>query len=254
MAQSLKLYSYEIGGTPLAYLDSHNESDLSGNTPFIVATGMTDSNYTDVTSDAISIIAKYGEMFTEDYQHKQKLMRLFHYEKGWDNLTHVEKDLVIDYYANPQINPTGDTQSMQVIIHLMTQHGMSQDDAIDKLVDTWHTYWTHVVEEAPARWKKAVKVTVKYLSFVDASDLMNTIENLVSYYLDSGRLGLGYGDSKDGILNYITSTHGFAGTGLEYNVYDLKKGDWNELEDALVNIFVDKQVWDRITELQIPLW
>lgn len=251
---SLKLYSYAIGGTPIAYLDSWRESDLNGNEPFIVATGMTNSDYTDVSSDAIDILHKYGETFCEDYQHKQKLMRLFHYEKGWDNLTHVEKDLVIDYYANPQVNPTGDTQSMQVITHLMMVHGMSQDDAIDKLVDTWHNYWSHVVEEAPARWKNAVKVSVKYLSFVDASDLLNTIENLVSYYLNSGRLGLGYGDSKDGILNYITSTYGFSGTGLEYNIYTLKKGTWVSFEDELVNIFVDKQVWDRITELQIPLW
>ena len=249
MATSLKLYSYEINGTPLAYLDSHNHADLSGNTPFIVATGMTDSNYTDVTSDAINIIHKYGEMFTDDYQAKTKLIRLFHYEKGWTNLTHEEKDLVIDYYANPQINPTGDTQSMEVIMHLIISHGMTPDEATDKLVDTWHKYWSNVVETAPTRWKNAVKETVKFLSFVDSSDLLNTIENLVTYYLDSGRLGFGYGDTKDGILNYIKSDNGFAGTGLEYNVYTLKKGTWQELIDKLENTFVDKLVWDRITEL-----
>jgi len=253
MSNSLKLYAYDIGGTPVSYLDSWREEDLNGKPPFIVSTGNTDFDYTDVTSDAISITDKYGGLFSEDYQHKQKIMRVFHYEKGWVNLTNEEKDIIIEYYANPQVSPTGDTQTMQVIQHLMLFKSMSEDEAVDKLVDTWHNYWEHVVDEAPNRWRKAVKVTVKYLSFIDASDLLNTIENLVSYYLDSGRLGLGYGDSKDGILNYITSTYGFNGTGLKYNVYTLKKGSWEDFESDVVNIFVDKQVWDRITELQTQL-
>jgi len=250
---SLKLYAYEIGGTPVAYLDSWREDELNDNQPFVIATGMTDSSYTDVTSDAIEITHKYGETFCEDFQHKQKVMRLFHYEKGWDNLTTAEKDIVVDYYANPQLNPTGNTQSMQVITHLMSK-GMTMDEATDKIIDAWHNYWSKVVEEAPRRWENAVKITVRYLSFVDASDLNNTIENLVSYYLDSGRLGLGYGDSKDGIMNYIKSTEGFVGTGLEYNMYELKKGTWQELIDELENAFVDKMVWDRITELTQPLY
>jgi len=249
MANNLKLYSYDIGGTPVAYLDTWNESDLNGKTPFIIATGTTDNDYVDVTSDALDIVDKYGETFCDDYQHKQKIIRLFHYEKGWDVLTDAEKDLVVKYYANPQLDPTGDTQTIQVITHLMTTKNLSIDEATDEVVDRWHNYWENVVIEAPVRWRKAVKVAVKYLSFVDATDLLNTIENLVAYYLNSGRLGLGYGDSKDGILNYITSTNSFVGTGLRFNAYTLKKGSWDELEEKLVDEFVDKQVWDRIIEL-----
>jgi len=249
MSQSLKLYSFDIKGTPVAYMDSYNNQDLSGNTAFIISSANTDSNYTDVTSDAISIVKRHGDSICSNYQHKQRLIKLFHYEKGWVNLTHEETDIVIDYYANPEINPTGDTQNTQIITHLMVSHGMGLDEAKSHMVDKWHDHWMKFIDDCPDVWKQAVKVSVKYLSFVDASDLLNTIENLVSYFLDSGRLGIGYGDNKDGVLNYIKSTSGFVGTGLESNAYILNGGTWEDFICELEDVFVGKVVWDRIDYL-----
>lgn len=245
-----KLFSYKIGGvTPVAYLDSYSVNDLNGNEPFVVILSgeTTPSNdYVEVTSDAIEICDKYGDSFFKDYQEKQRNIRNFGYEKEWDNLTNDEKDIVIKYYANPQIlGDSADTQNVQVITHLMMTKGMSQDEAIDFIVDQWHGHWEKLLEDAPSRWKSVVKVAVKHLSFEDATDLFDTVENLVSCYLESGRIGQGYGDSKDGLLNYIMSTSSFDGIGLEYNAYTLKKGTWESFKKELEIEMVDK-VWPHI--------
>jgi hypothetical protein len=42
-----------------------------------------------------------------------------------------------------------------------------------------------------------------YINRFDAEDLFETVQRLVQYYTESGRLGKNYNDGNDGIMDYI---------------------------------------------------
>jgi len=128
----------------------------------------------------------------------------------------------------------------------MTTKGLSYVDSVDYIVDRWWDHWTSFLLDCDGRWRRAVKVTIKHLSFVDASDLFDEIEILVGYYLNAGRLGIDYGDTKDGIMDYIMSTNMYDGNGLEENNYTLKKGTWNSFKHELEYALVSEYFWDDI--------
>lgn len=81
-------------------------------------------------------------------------------------------------------------------------------------------------------------IVAQYLSFADAEDLFDTCENLVYQYTELGRLGKDYNDNNDGIMDYLMSTHGFTGQGLEENNYTLLKGTWSEFKAELSKVLV----------------
>jgi len=247
---TFNLFAYELSGSTLGVdLSSWDDSDLSGNSPFMVSSATTVSGYTEITS--IENWLKFGRDVLHDYQDYQKAIKLAGYDKGWTAMTNTEKDIIIDHYAHPQINPTGSTQNTQQVIHLMTTKGFSQEQATDYIVDVWWDHWTASLSDCDGRWRRAVKTTIQYLSFADASDLFEEIEILVGYYLESGRLGIGFGDSKDGMMNYIMSNEGYTGNGLEYNNYTLKKGTWDELKTNLCKDLVSDYFWgDLNTHIQ----
>jgi len=206
------------------------------------------SGYTDITS--IEKWSTLGSYVGLDYQDTQKAVRLAMYDKRWSACTTEERNMAIDFYANPQINPTGSTQNTEVVTHLMTTKGFSLQQSTDYMVDKWWDHWSKFLENCPERWKRAVKVAVQYLSFVDASDLFDEIETLVGYYLNSGRLGLEYGDNRDGIMDYIMSINAYDGNGLEDNDYTLKKGTWEEFKSEIEKCLVSDHFW---TDLQVHI-
>lgn len=241
---AISLFSYNISGTPISDMSSYEDSLLSGSSPYIVNTATTVSGYTNITS--IENWHLHGAEVLSDYQEKQKAIKLAGYNKGWSACTNVERDIIVDYYANPQVNPTGATQNTEVITHLMTTKGLSYSDSVDYVVDRWWDHWTAFLSDCDSRWRDAVKTTIKHLSFVDASDLFDEIEILVGYYLDAGRLGLDYGDSKEGIMDYVMSTNMYEGNGLEENAYTLKKGTYESFKHELERMLVSEYFWDEI--------
>ena len=120
----------------------------------------------------------------------------------------------------------------------MTSSGMSQSNAIQYITNSWHKNWVLFLKDCPNRWQLLVKVTAEYLSLEDATDLSDTVETLKNQYLVDGRLGLDYGDSQNGIMDYIMSTNLYTGVGLEYNLYTLKKGTWQSFKDELEDVMV----------------
>jgi len=240
---SVKLCAYQIEGKTLGtQILSWNENDLNGNSPFYVAyDGVVPNGYIDITS--IENWHKFGDLVLSSYQDKHRAIKLAFYNKGWENCTPSEKDIVIQYYANPDLG--NNNQNTQVITYLL-QKGYSLDEATDYLVDCWHNHWQKFVLECPERFKKVTKIVLKYLSFYDASDLDLTVETLKNRYLTCGILGIGYGDHKVGILNYVWSNYSYSGCGLEEKGYFLKKGTWSQFKQEIEDTLIDTYFWPEI--------
>lgn len=240
----LYIHGYIINGNTIGIdIDKWEDDQLNGNVSIICSTYSNLNGYSNITS--IETWHKYGDSLLSSYQDKQRAIKLAFYDKGWNNCTNIEKDLVMEYHANPDLG--NNNQNTQMIMYLLGK-GYSMDQATDYLVDCWHNHWEKFISECPAKFRKATKVVLRYLSFADASDLDITIDSLKSRYMTTGILGLGYGDHKEGLLNYIWSNNSYTAQGLEENGYTLKKGSWlefkQEIEDNLISIYF----WDEIKE------
>ena len=160
-------------------------------------------------------------------------------------MTDTEKDCIIDMYAYPE-------GSTEIVTYLVVTKGMTQDEAESYLIDKWHDYWNGFLEDCPERWSNAVKVTIGYLPFSGASMLMDTVNVLVDKYIVAGRLGVGYGDTSDGLMNFIMSSSGYVGNGLEeYCIsqgFVLKKGDYDSFRLDLQNTLIDPYFWPEIEQ------
>jgi len=236
------LFAYNISGQTVGTdLNHFNARDLNGNPAFVLVSGQTLSGYDNITS--IENMYIFGNGPTGSYQTWQKGVRLCGYETGWSAMTDTQKDYIIDTYAYPE-------GSTEIITYLVVTKGMTQDEAESYLIDKWHTYWNSFLEDCPTRWSNAAKVTVGYLPFSGASQLLDTVNVLVDKYLVAGRLGIGYGDTSDGLMNFVMSSIGYVGNGLEeYCVaqgFILKKGDYNSFRSDLQDTIIDPYFWPEI--------
>ncbi len=215
--------------------------DLNGNDSFVLVSGQTLSGYTNISS--IENMYKFGRMTIKNYQTWQKGVRLCGYETGWSAMTNTQKDYIIDAYAYPE-------GSTEIITYLVTIKGITPVEAESFLINKWHTNWNSFLRDCPTRWSNAAKVTVGYLPFSAASQLLDTVNVLVDKYLVAGRLGIGYGDTSDGLMNFIMSSSGYVGNGLEeYCVsqgFILNKGTYDTLRNDLQNTIIDPYFWPEI--------
>ena len=236
------LFAYNISGQTVGVdINAWWPEDLNGNESFVLVSGQTLSGYTNITS--IENMGSIGGSAINTYQTQQKGVRLCGYETGWSAMTNTQKDIIIDWYAYPE-------GSTEIVTYLVVTKGMTQDEAESYLIDKWHTYWNSFLEDCPERWSNAAKITVGYLPFSGASQLMDTVNVLVDKYLVAGRLGVGYGDTSDGLMNFVMSSSGYVGNGLEeYCVaqgFILKKGDYNsfrsDLQDTIMYPYVCPEI------------
>lgn len=238
------LFGYNISGQTVGTdLNHWHEEDLNGNDAFVLVSGQTLNGYTNITS--IENMSNFGGNAINTYQTQQKGVRLCGYETGWSAMTDTQKDTIIDWYAYPE-------GSTEIVTYLVVTKGMSVNEAENYLIDKWHVYWNGFLEDCPERWSNAVKVTVGYLPFSGASLLMDTVNVLVDKYIVAGRLGIGYGDTSDGLMNFIMSSSGYVGNGLEeYCVsqgFVLKKGDYDSFRLDLQNTLIDPYFWPEIEQ------
>ena len=238
------LFAYNISGQTVGVdINSWWPEELNGNEPFVLVSGQTFNGYDNITS--IENMYNWGVNAIDTYQTWQKGVRLCGYETGWSAMTDTEKDCIIDMYAYPE-------GSTEIITYLVTTKGMTQDEAESYLIDKWHIYWNSFLSDCPERWSNAAKVTVEYLPFSAASQVLDTVNVLVDKYLVAGRLGVGYGDTSDGLMNFIMSSNGYVGNGLEeYCVaqgFILKKGDYNSFRNDLQDTIIDPYFWPEIEQ------
>jgi len=240
-----KLYAYNVGTQSVGVdLETWKSTDLNGNEPFIVATGSV-SGYSDINS--IENWNKFGGLVTKDHIELTRALQLMCLETGFENLTNAEKDIIIEHnaYAKSARHLNADSEK---ITYLMTQE-MTLTEAKAFLIEKWWEHWTEHVKICKERWYCIVKVVVKYLNFEDANDVLNTTLDLIEYYIDSGRIGIEYGDERSGLLDYIDSVNDYASIGLEYNSYVLEQGTWTEFKTELRDVMLDNKFWDEIKGL-----
>jgi hypothetical protein len=226
------LLAYQISGQTLGVdLNSWSDSDLNGNKTFIIVySGQTfPQNYVNISS--ISNWSIYGELVSNDYLVYKNAIKDIVDEIGWSGLTNIEKDLSIQYYAYPN--------ATNAVIHLMTTKGYTQPQAQYFMLEQWHKHHGNLINACKQRWYYAKLVVPMYLNFNDSEDLLNTVEPLIFAYNDMGRLGINYGDKKDGIMDFIESTNTFLDQGLKENNYTLLAGTWTDFIIAMKNVFVE---------------
>ena len=236
------LLAYQISGQTIGVdIQSWNTADLNGNQPFklIMSGQTTPSGYIDISS--IANWSAYGSAVGNDYLVWKNSIKELVLEKSWTGLTNSEKDLAIQYYSYPD--------TMSAIVYLMGK-GYSQIQAQGYVLLQWHRHHGFVMNSCKQRWFYAKFIVPQYLSFNDAEDLLNTVEPLVFAYNDMGRLGINYGDKRDGIMDYIESTNAFAGQGLRENSYTLLQGTWDIFITAMKNVFVEG-IYSKYTDIDI---
>ena len=236
------LFGYVISGETVGIEKLlWDDIELNGNEPFVLASGTTLSGYTNITS--IENMYNFGFNAINDFQTWQKGVRLCGYEKGWSAMTVTEKDLIIDSYGYPE-------GSTEIITYLINEKGMTQSEADKFLLDSWYEYWNNFLEDCPHRWHEAAKLTLSYLEFWEVSKLLDNINVLIDKYIFAGRLGVGYGDTSSGLMNFIYSSSIYLDGWLEEfcnnNGYVLKMGNYSDFKLDLENILLDSYFWPEI--------
>jgi len=238
-----QLLAYQITGTTIISgetiytiqtvgvdISTWNDVDLNGNNPFvIIMSGSTiPSGYVDISS--IYNWYNYGFGICNDYLCIKEEIKDIVTNIGWTGLTNTEKDIAITCYSYS--NPT------DAVIYLMTVKGYTQQQAQSFLLSSWHKHHGNVVEACKQRWYYVKLVIAAFLSFTDAEDLFDLNESLIFAYTDMGRLGLNYGDRKDGIMDFIESTNGYENNGLRESGYSLIQGNYDAFISAIHNVLI----------------
>lgn len=239
------LLAYQISGQTVGIdLDSWNDDDLNGNAAFkIIISGQTvPSGYTDI--DSIENWDKFGIQVANDYSVVKFEIKDLVTTIGWTGLTNAEKDLAIKYYAYPDVT--------SAVIYLMTTKGMSQAQAQGFVLREWHRHHLKNIVAYRQRWNYAKFTVLSFISRADGEDLFNTVKALVDLYIEVGILGWEYSDYQDGIIDYVYSTHGFTGQGLEENGYTLLQGTWTDFKNALNAVLVCG-IYDKYSDIIMEL-
>ena len=237
------LIAYQISGQTVGIdITTYNPVDLNGNPAMqIILSGETiPNNYVNISS--IEYWDRFGLDIANDYSVVKFAIKEIVMFSGWTSLINNEKDLVIKYYSYP--DPT------TAVIHLMTTKGMSQEQAQQFVLVSWHKHHLKNIVAYRQRWNYGKLTVLSYISRTDGEDLFNTVKPLIDLYIEVGILGWEYSDFQDGIIDYIYSTHGFTGQGLEENGYTLLRGTWDDFKLGLDKVLVCG-IYYKYTDLNI---
>lgn len=225
------LIAYQISGQTVGIdIETYNPADLNGNPAMqIILSGETvPVGYVEI--DTIENWDAFGLGVANDYSVVKFQIKDMCEIIGWTGLTNTEKDLAIKYYSYP--DPT------TAVIYLMTTKGYSQVQAQGFVLQSWHKHHLKTITAYTQRWYYAKFTVLSYISRDDGEDLFNTVKSLIDLYIDVGVLGWAYNDYQDGINDYVHSTNGFSGQGLEENGYTLLQGTWDDFKLALDKVLV----------------
>jgi len=157
-------------------------------------------------------------------------------DKGIANLIGLEKELGIKYLAfhtaQGYIHETA-------AINYLTSTGLTNAQAWEVYLGYKQNYWNKRFNSYLKRWKAINPVLTKYLDYPDMDSVYYHTMILKDRYINSGIVGQDYGNSIDGIIDWINSTNGFVGNGLEEEGYTLKTGTYTEFKNDLNAVLID---------------
>lgn len=227
-----KLLSYVLNGKILGIeQESWSADELNGNKPFIyiLEDDVIPQNYVDISS--IVNWYRFGGNCVKDYLAIQREIRNISFASVWDELTTQEKDILIELYAFKD--------DVEAIIYLMFDKGMSETEARMFILKNWHIHHGNMTQSCRDRWFE-VKFTVgMFLPTSSAEHLFQIAQLLIFSFTDCAIFGKNYGDSSDGLMDFIESTNGYVNNGLTEQGYTLNFGTYeifiSELKKVLVN-------------------
>lgn len=181
-------------------------------------------------SDSIYHFAQCGNDVV-DYIEKRRRIKEIVDINGWDSIKY--KDIVVDFCA---------TSAENVVVYFM-EKGLSQAEAerqyaMKRIID---------VQNAGACYCQRVKNPELQLNIIiflgeeQGSLLNNALATFKSQLCEIALLGTDYGDSRDGIMNFIKSSGGYVDGGLKSFTFTdaviSLYGSEDEARLELINIF-----------------
>jgi hypothetical protein len=172
----------------------------------------------------ITDIHLYGHHAGLDFQQRMMQISIIVQTVGFGTLTTAEKDIVGIYSAasdNDLVTHYATVYTLGDVVAALEMHA----DKIAEFVVEMDKVAVQRIDHAST--KRAI---MKYMKDRPQIDLfMAAIRNFIADYKFKFHLGTMYGDSTDGIMDYIENTGGYsgAGTGLDsYEFSDLYKQVW----------------------------
>lgn len=230
-----QLYKYD-------FFDVNTKTITAGEQPkdafVIINSGDTvPSGYTEISS--VQNWSDYGESLCTDYLQYRDRIKDELDQVSWSGLTNSEKDIVIDFYLK-ESNKSEEVANGEKVAYLMGVHGLSLIEAKGKLISV---YGPHHIKEIRSCYHRSnsellYKIIAKYLTLVDAGDLIKITHKLFDLYKSQAIRGTEDGNAGEGLFNFLESTVGtsYETTGLEQQGYILNTGTYSEFIAELMGV------------------
>ena len=165
-----------------------------------------------------------------DYYTSRAILKAQYEGISFSSLSPRDKEIVATYCLT----------SDETIIGYYMEQGLTQEVAVAK----------HLVRRAEDINKASITckqraespivkyIAIKYMTEADAAMFMDAIRNLITDYSMLAHLGNEYGQSRDGIMDFIEATNGYVGAGLSN--YTFRTGvTYENCRDEFKNFLVN---------------
>lgn len=176
----------------------------------IVFSDTVEEGYTDITTIELIGKLKYNKY---DYHYIKNKIKELVTSLGFENITPAEKTIIAKYCA---------VDADTLISYYVETYTLSMEEAIFKYKVCRSI---NISETAKALKKRAsspvvIYIAIKYMSEVDASAFSDAIRNLIIDMKLYAHLGSSYGQTRDGIMDYIEGTGSYVGAGLSSYTFE----------------------------------
>lgn len=179
------------------------------------------ANHSGINDDSIIV--------NNDYYKTRNELRIQYQTIGWENLTDNEKEISAKYCL---------FDSTTIITFYISQ-GLSLENAITKYLVRRSIDIDKAAKCCAIRANsKYIKyISIKYMEEADAATFLDAIRNYIVDYSMSAHLGIQYGDSREGVMDYIEATNAYVGAGL--STYAFRSPyTYGQCRDELINYLV----------------
>lgn len=209
----MNLYRLKINGLPFEETQGYEVADLNGLTPYVLANNNPSiQDYDDITS--IENYHLLGAIAGLDFQQVHGILFMWCLAVGFSNLTLVEQDIIAEYCASDDttlVTHYATTQTAGDLVSAKIMHSARLGVVVEEL--------TKIANIRAFNPKIKEYVGLYFEDRVQVDLFMAAIRNFLFDYTFKFHLGTQYGDSTDGILDYIERTGGYSGVGQGLDGY-----------------------------------
>lgn len=193
-------------------------------------------NYDDITSIS-SWVKYYDSLCTDRLQLRLRIIEILN-TQTWSGISDEERDIVIKYYLK-ETSKSDSVANEEKVIFLMGK-GFSFGEVQGLLIKSYSIYHLMEIESCYSRANSAklFEVIAKYLTLVDAADLINITHKLFDLYKTQGIRGVNDGSVGAGLFDFLESTVDtmYETSGLQQQGYVLNTGDYTTFISELMDV------------------